>query len=127
MVNLLGQPIVIVNSADVMQQMEKQSAIYSDRPRLEMGGELVGYSKTIVIMPYGNKFREFRKHFARLMGTPSTLKQYLPMTEIEARKFIKRVLAHPQELEAQLRKYVTNVAGNPFLMALHLELQVLLS
>ncbi|KAF8903420.1 hypothetical protein CPB85DRAFT_1226498, partial [Mucidula mucida] len=64
--------------------------IYSDRPRLEMGGELVGYSKTIVIMPYGNRFRTFRKHFSRIMGTALTLKRFLPMVESEMKKFLTR-------------------------------------
>lgn len=100
----MGQPLVIVNSADIMAQMDKQSAIYSDRPRLEMGGELVGYSKTIVIMPYGNRFRTFRKHFSRIMGTPATLSRFLPMVETEIRKFVKRTLTKPTVLSEQLRK-----------------------
>ncbi|KAF8898320.1 cytochrome P450 [Mucidula mucida] len=104
MVSLMGQPLVIVNSADIMQEMDKQSAIYSDRPRLEMGGELVGYSKSIVIMPYGNRFRKFRKHFARIMGTPSILQQFLPMVETEIKKFLRRSLANPSVLSDQLRK-----------------------
>ncbi|KAF9025043.1 hypothetical protein BDZ89DRAFT_1135627 [Hymenopellis radicata] len=45
-----------------------------------MGGELVGYLKTIVIVPYGHRFR---KHFSRIMGTATTLKQFFPMIETE--------------------------------------------
>ncbi|KAF8872335.1 cytochrome P450 [Mucidula mucida] len=100
----MGQTLVIVNSADVMQQMDRQGAIYSDRPRLEMGGELVGYSKTIVIMPYGNRFRTFRKHFSRIMGTALTLKRFLPMVESEMKKFLTRSLTKPAVLNDQLRK-----------------------
>ncbi|KAF9050876.1 OrdA protein [Hymenopellis radicata] len=103
-VSLMGQPLVIVNSADVMQEMERQGAVYSDRPRLEMGGELIGYSKTIVIMPYGNKFRTFRKHFSRVMGTTTTLKQFLPMVETEMKKFLTHSLTKPASLSDQLRK-----------------------
>ncbi|KAF9050869.1 cytochrome P450 [Hymenopellis radicata] len=103
-VSLMGQPLVIVNSADVMQQMERQGAIYSDRPRLEMGGELVGYSKTIVIMPYGHRFRTFRKHFSRIMGTATALKKFFPMVETEVKKFLTRSLTKPTALNDQLRK-----------------------
>ncbi|KAF8893737.1 cytochrome P450 [Mucidula mucida] len=103
-VSLMGQPLIIVNSADVMQEMERQGTVYSDRPRLEMGGELVGYSKTIVIMPYGAKFRTFRKHFSRVMGTTATLKQFLPMVEAEMKKFLTRSLTKPASLSDQLRK-----------------------
>uniref|UniRef100_A0A0W0G830 Putative OrdA protein n=1 Tax=Moniliophthora roreri TaxID=221103 RepID=A0A0W0G830_MONRR len=39
-VTLMGQPMIIINSADIMAELDKKSAIYSDRPRLEMGGEL---------------------------------------------------------------------------------------
>lgn len=102
----MGQPLIIVNSGDVMQQLDKQSGVYSDRPRLVMGGELVGYSKTIVIMPYGDQFRTFRKHFSRIMGTTSALKPFLPIVDTEIKKFLRRCLTNPAGLSDQLRKYV---------------------
>src|ERR1700722_20295522 len=71
-----GQTIVVVNSAQVaMDMLDKKSSKYSDRPVMrkfwsllsfplpsatltrlassEMGGELCGWKKTLVLTPYG--------------------------------------------------------------------------
>jgi hypothetical protein len=50
-VTLLGQPIVILNTASVMEDMDSKGAVFSTRPRLPMAGELVGYAQTLVLMP----------------------------------------------------------------------------
>ena len=55
-VKLLGRPMIIVNSAAIMEELDKKGAIYSDRPVLEMGGELLGYSQTLVFIRYGPRF-----------------------------------------------------------------------
>ncbi|KII84162.1 hypothetical protein PLICRDRAFT_46528 [Plicaturopsis crispa FD-325 SS-3] len=111
-VKLLGQPLIIVNSADVMSELDKKGALHSDRPRLVMAGELVGYAKTLVIMPYGAKFRNFRRYFSKLIGSNAAMKQFLPVEEGEAHKMLRRLLAKPDNLEPILRK----TAGGLILM-----------
>lgn len=96
--------MIIVNSAEVMEQLDKNGSIYSDRPRLEMGGELVGYAKTLVLMPYNNRFRNFRRHVSRLIGSVGSMQKFYPMEELETRQFLKRVLANTEDLGANLRK-----------------------
>ncbi|KAF8186283.1 OrdA protein [Pholiota molesta] len=84
-VSILGQPMIIVNSARIMDELDKKGAIYSDRP-------LVGYDQTLVLIEYGSRFRTYRKHFSRYLGTP------------KARKFLKRTLAKPDHVMDHLRK-----------------------
>ncbi|KAJ7036174.1 cytochrome P450 [Mycena alexandri] len=105
-VTLLGQPIVILNSASVMEEMDTKSAVFSTRPRLPMAGELVGYDQTLVLMPYGSKFRVFRTHFAKLIGTPAVLSQFIPLVENETHRFLKRLLLNPNAdaVSAHVRK-----------------------
>jgi hypothetical protein len=103
-VKLMGRAMIIINSAKVLEELEKKSSIYSDRPRLEMAGELVGYSKTLVLIPYGPRFRNYRRHFARLMGSTVAIQQFLPMQMSETCRFLKRVLSKPDNLTANLRK-----------------------
>lgn len=88
-----------------MEELDKKGAIYSDRPRLEMGGELVGYSETLVLIPYGTRFRTYRKHLSRFMGTPVAMERHLPLVEHETRRFLKRNLGNPDNLSNNLRKY----------------------
>ncbi|KAK1231056.1 hypothetical protein PQX77_005832 [Marasmius sp. AFHP31] len=103
-VSLMGQPMIIVNSADIMAELDKKSSIYSDRPRLEMGGELVGYSKTLVLVPYGERFRNYRRYISRLIGTPKSAATFGSLEEAEMHKFLKRVAENPGELSQHLRK-----------------------
>ncbi|KAI3603933.1 cytochrome p450 [Moniliophthora roreri] len=103
-VTLMGQPMIIINSADIMAELDKKSAIYSDRPRLEMGGELVGYSKTLVLVPYGDRFRNYRRYISRLIGTPKAMSKFYPMEEVEMHRFLQRVAHNPDDLSQHLRK-----------------------
>ena len=89
-----------------MAELDKKGAIYSDRPVLEMGGELVGYSETLVLLRYGPRFRTYRKHFSHYVGSPNPIKQLYPLIEHESRRFLKRTLAKPDDLMPHLRKYV---------------------
>lgn len=102
-VTLMGQPLVIINSADVMEELDKKGAIYSDRPRLEMGGELVGYNETLVLIPYGPRFRTYRKHFARYLGNSGPIEKLHPLVETETRRFLKLTLKGDCDLMSCLR------------------------
>ena len=105
-VKLLGRPMIIINSAAIMAELDKKGAIYSDRPVLEMGGELVGYSETLVLMRYGARFRTYRKYFSHYVGSPKPIQKLYPLIEHESRRFLKRTLAKPDDLMPHLRKYV---------------------
>ncbi|KAJ7747825.1 cytochrome P450 [Mycena metata] len=105
-VTLLGQPIVILNSVSAMEEMDTKGAAFSTRPRLPMAGELVGYDQTLVLLPYGPKFRIFRRSFAKLIGTPAVLGQFIPAVENETHLFLKRLLLNPnaEAISAHLRR-----------------------
>ncbi|KAF8974327.1 cytochrome P450 [Flammula alnicola] len=104
-VTVLGQPLIILNSAKIASDMlDKKSAIYSDRPKLQMGGELVGWKNTMVLLPYGDRFRRYRRLFHDLIGNQSAVKCFYPSEEIEARRFLRRVLMKPDDLSGHVRK-----------------------
>ncbi|KAJ3824541.1 cytochrome P450 [Lentinula raphanica] len=105
-VTLLGQHMIIVNSGEVMEQLDKRGSIHSDRPHLEMAGELVGYSKTLVLVPYGQRLRNYRRYVSRMIGSPSALSQFHPMIERETHMFLKRTAANPSSdvISHNLRK-----------------------
>ena len=88
-----------------MEELDKKGAIYSDRPVLEMGGELLGYSQTLVLIRYGPRFRTYRKHFSHYIGSPKPIQQFHPLTEHETRRFLKRTLAKTGDLMPHLRMY----------------------
>ena len=106
-VTILGQTLVIVNDPKIATDLlDKRSSTFSDRPVMQMGGELVGWRNTLVLLPYGDRFRRFRRLFHQSIGTRTSIKQFHPAEEIETRRFLRRVLAQPDALAAHIRKYV---------------------
>lgn len=106
-VYIFGQRMIIVNSAEVaMDMLEKKGSIYSDRPVMEMGGEMVGWKNTLVLVPYGDRFRRYRKMFHKLIGNSTSMSQFYPTEEVETHRFLKHLLYTPQDLATHIRKCV---------------------
>ena len=105
-VSIFGQQMIIVNSAKTaIEMLDKKSSIYSDRPIMQMGGELVGWKNTLVLIPYGERFRNYRKLFHQIIGTASSMSRFHSAEEAETRKFLKSVLANPDDLATHVRKW----------------------
>ncbi|KAF9525564.1 cytochrome P450 [Crepidotus variabilis] len=100
----MGQSLVILNSANIMDEFDKRGANYSDRPVLQMGGELVGYNNTLALLRYGPRFRFYRKHFSRFVGPNKPIQSLHPLVEQETRKFLRRTLENCSRLNGNLRK-----------------------
>ncbi|CAK5274877.1 unnamed protein product [Mycena citricolor] len=109
-VKLLGQPIVVVNTVEAMNALDAKGSVFNTRPRLPMAGELVGYNKTLVLSPYGPRFRVYRKHFAKLVGMPQ-VKQFISMTEQQTHKLLKRLLTNPEsdKIDAKIRMHIGSI------------------
>ncbi|KAI6035508.1 cytochrome P450 [Pisolithus orientalis] len=101
---IFGQHIVVLNSAKTaVEMLDRKSSIYSDRPVLPMGGELVGWRNTLVLLPYGDNFREYRRNFHRVIGSRAAMSVYHAIEEEETHKFLQRVLTKPTDLSAHVR------------------------
>ncbi|KAG2139863.1 cytochrome P450 [Suillus bovinus] len=82
-VDVLGRHIIVLNSVKAaMELLDKKSSIYSDRPVFTMSGELNIY---------------------RVIGSRTAVNVYEPSEEIEVRRFLKRVFAQPEQLDAHIR------------------------
>jgi hypothetical protein len=71
-----------------------------------MSGELVGWKHSLGLLPYGVRFRQYRKNIHRIMGNRAALNVYYPIEEIETRRFLKRVSSNPEQLQSHIRQYV---------------------
>ncbi|KAJ3503676.1 hypothetical protein NLJ89_g8327 [Agrocybe chaxingu] len=104
-VSVLGQPIIIVNSAKAaMEMLDKKSLIYSDRSEVVMGGELVGWKDALVMLPYGERLRKYRRMLHHVVGTPAAVSEFHQVEEKETRHFLKLVLAEPDLLAEHIRR-----------------------
>lgn len=104
-VNVMGQNIIILNSArKAVEMLDKHGAIYSDRPIIPMGGELVGWKNTLVLVPYGDRFRNYRRLAHQLFGNAQLMKGFHPIEELETHRFIKNLLARPDDFAEHVRR-----------------------
>jgi cytochrome P450 len=102
---VFGQTMVVVNDARVaIDMLDKHGAIYSDRPSIPMGGELVGWKNTLVLVPYGERHRTYRRLAHQLFGNSATMKAFHPVEEVETHRFLKRLLASPDAFSNHIRK-----------------------
>lgn len=104
-VRVMSRRLIIVNSADIMDELDKQGAVYSDRPILEMAGELVGYKDALFLLRYGPRFRSYRKRISMIIG-PAPMEGHKRLLEHKTTHLLKRILANPNDLMAHLRTYV---------------------
>jgi len=72
-----------------------------------MAGELVGWNGIFTFLPYGDSLRWNRRTFHRVIGNRTAMMAYdvYLIEEIETRRFLKRVLAKPEELMEHVRQY----------------------
>ncbi|KAG1800179.1 cytochrome P450 [Suillus subaureus] len=115
-IEVLGRHIIVLNSTKTaLEMMDSKSTLYSDRPVLPMAGELVGWKDSLPFLPYGNRFRQQRKNFHRIIGSRAAVDVYNVVEEVETRRFLKRVLAKPD----QLQEHVRHTAGAIILRISH--------
>lgn len=102
---IFGQHYMIVNSVTMAGKMlEKKSHKYSERPILQMGGELIGWKDILTLLPYGPRFRNHRKMFHQVIGTPAAMTRFHHIKEYETHRFLKSLLASPDDLLSHIRK-----------------------
>ncbi|KAJ7192805.1 cytochrome P450 [Mycena pura] len=104
-ISILGQQITILNSASVaVELLDKKGSIYSDRPFVAMAGELVGWKNMLGLMPYGDRFRSYRRLAHTLFGSQTIMRSFQPLEEMETHRFLKRLLFTPENLQSHIEK-----------------------
>lgn len=103
---LLGERVLVINSYDVaVDLLEKRSQIYSNRPKLWMAGELVGWSRAVTLAPSGERHRRYRRLLHSALST-SAVSSVFPLLESEAKKLLRNLLNNPADFAAHIRRNV---------------------
>ncbi|KAJ6779274.1 cytochrome P450, partial [Mycena vulgaris] len=96
-ITVLGQTMVIANSLKVAEDLlDMKGGNFSDRPVIQMGGELVGFRNALSLSQYGDRVRKERKLFHQLFGTHKAIERFLPLQKLEIRKLLTNLLRHPE-------------------------------
>ncbi|THH01886.1 hypothetical protein EW145_g6841 [Phellinidium pouzarii] len=111
--SVLGRPMLIVNSVEAARDlMEKKGAIYSDRPRMFILGELMGWSNTLPFLSYGERFRKHRRMMQQHFNSHAVT-AFRPVQSGQVHAFLRRVLEKPENF----RKDVHRLIAGSILMA----------
>ncbi|KAF8907819.1 cytochrome P450 [Gymnopilus junonius] len=115
---ILGSPLVILNSYKAcIDLLEKKSDIYSDRPIGIMANILMGWNKAVMMSPYNDRWRRFRRITAQSMRKDA-IKQFHPIQEREVARFLGSLLEDPDHYMENFRlaagrSLLWNVYGLP--------------
>ncbi|KAJ7639248.1 cytochrome P450 [Roridomyces roridus] len=95
--SVFGKHIIVLNDLKYATDMlDKKSRIYSNRPRLVMGGELVGYDQSPGLIQFGKKWSEQRRMMAQVLGTRSKVETTCgPPLETAIHSFLHDILQTP--------------------------------
>ncbi|VDB95598.1 unnamed protein product [Peniophora sp. CBMAI 1063] len=105
-----GQPIVFLNSRQAaFELLDRRGAIYSDRPRMVMGGELCGCADMVAFTSYGNQFKRHRRLFTQAFG-PQHIPAYRPLMLDATLDIIHRLIDTPEQFQTHFRRYAGGLA-----------------
>ncbi|KAJ7125761.1 cytochrome P450 [Mycena crocata] len=101
--NTAGTSIVVLSSMEAIRELfEKRSTLYSDRPRLPMLNELMGWDFSIGFMKYGQRWRFHRKMFAEAFNINSA-KRFQPHEKAASHQLLRRLIDDPHDVMEQFR------------------------
>ncbi|KAJ6612835.1 cytochrome P450 [Mycena sp. CBHHK59/15] len=102
---IFGQTMVIVNSLSIAEDLlDVRGSNFSERPVIQMGGELVGFRNTLSLSQYGDRVRKERKLFHQLFGSQNTVQRFAPLIESEIRKFLGNLLQNQTKVEDEIQR-----------------------
>jgi len=100
--------MIILNDVDLANEIfDKRGATNSDRPVLNMAGELAGFKDWTVPQSYGPRLRESRKYMHRAIGNRESLKKFDGLFNAEVRKLLKANLRDPDDVLDHIRRYIS--------------------
>ncbi|KAF7331139.1 hypothetical protein MSAN_02443500 [Mycena sanguinolenta] len=105
--NAAGTSIVVLSSMEAVKELfEKRSTLYSDRPRLPMLGELMGWDFATPFMKYGDRWRSHRKLFHGVFNA-GAVEQFQLQELAATHELLRRLLRGPTDIMEDFR----NLAG----------------
>ncbi|KAJ7840998.1 cytochrome P450, partial [Mycena leptocephala] len=107
--DLAGTSVVVLSSSEATEALlEKRSSIYSDRPRLPMLMELMGWDFNVAMMKYGDEWRAHRRLFSQGF-TPKESLKYQPKQLTGTHQLLRRFLRAPDDFMNHFRHWASDI------------------
>ncbi|KAI0061727.1 cytochrome P450 [Artomyces pyxidatus] len=101
---VLGTHILSINSQQAANDLlEKRSAIYSDRPRMPMLKELIGWDWNLVVMSYSEGFAAHRRLVQQSFQPNVVAKLHRPVMQREVLTLLHNLLNSPENFMSHLK------------------------
>ncbi|KAF8591026.1 cytochrome P450 [Ramaria rubella] len=101
---IFGKRVFFLNSAQAAADtLEKDAAVFSDRPTPVMATTMMGRHDSIFYIAYGDRFRRYRKLLHTAMS-PSASKRYWSIQEREAQFLLQNLMHNTGDLYRHVRK-----------------------
>lgn len=71
-----------------------------------MACDLVGWKDVLVLLPYGDRLRAYRRMIHQVIGTRASVDKFNGTIEGEAQICVRRMLKDPDNFVGPIRKYV---------------------
>ncbi|KAG7085605.1 hypothetical protein E1B28_003156 [Marasmius oreades] len=98
-----GTSIVVMNSVEAAEDLlDKRSAVHSNRPRLVMVNELMGWNYSFALMEYGDEWRAQRRLFQQEFH-PTAAERFQPLELQVAHNLVRRLLDDPENFPTHIR------------------------
>jgi fumagillin biosynthesis cytochrome P450 monooxygenase len=98
-VTVQGQTLVVIHDREAARfLLNKKANSTSSRPQLEFGHRMCGYGDLLVLQQYDRTYRLRRSLMHQQLGTKAAVASYQKIQQVEARRFLLRVLDTPEDL-----------------------------
>lgn len=105
--NALGRSIIILNDAKyAFDMLAKKSRNYSDRPKLMMAGQLVGWGEGPALIPFSETWLEYRRLFSQFIGSRSKVEGFQTVLQDETRSYINSIRDNPEVWVQHTQRFV---------------------
>ncbi|KAJ7101265.1 cytochrome P450 [Mycena belliarum] len=108
-VDLAGSSLIVLSSLKATEDlMEKRSAMYSDRARIPMLCEMMGWDFNIAMMRYGDSWRAHRRLFNEGF-TAKVSEKYRPKQLAATHGLLRRLLQTPDDFLGHFNQWAAEV------------------
>ncbi|KAI0705960.1 cytochrome P450 [Cerioporus squamosus] len=107
---IFRRPVLVLGSLRAAQDLlERKSGNFSDRPRLILLSELMGWDNVVTHMPYGDRFRKHRRWMHDNFQTRPALHGYRPIQQRETYTLLSGLLETPGDFLSHINRWSTGM------------------
>lgn len=103
---------VITDRRLVKEVIDRKSAIYSHRPHSYVSHELITKGNHLLVMHYGNKWRQFRRLVHQHLMESMVDSQHVEIVNAEAIQMVRDYLTKPEDHMLHPKRYSNSITNS---------------